>query len=87
MQKYLSKINFKRREVVKDVKGKEKRSMKDRLTYLEFLERMHKISFAKRRDIVDKKKNYCNYIKQEKKSAMRSFFLAKLYHVKECKVL
>jgi hypothetical protein len=41
--------------------------MRDRLTYLKYLERMHKLSLGKRRDIVDKRKNYCNYIKQDKK--------------------
>ena len=40
--------------------------MKDRLTYLQYLERMHKLSLSKRREIVDKRKNYCNYIKNEK---------------------
>jgi len=54
--------------VAKDPKtGKEVKKMKDRLTYQQYLEKMHKLSFDKRKVIVSKKKDYCKHLEDEKK--------------------
>jgi len=33
------------------------------MTFLEYVEKMHKLSLMKRRDIVEHRKHYCDYIK------------------------
>jgi hypothetical protein len=35
----------------------------DKMTFLEYVEKMHKLSLMKRRDIVEHRKHYCDYIK------------------------
>ena len=35
----------------------------EKMTFLEYVEKMHKISLNKRHDIVEHRKNYCDYIK------------------------
>jgi len=49
-------------------KGKEKVKVinppkHEKLTFLEYVEKMHKLSLLKRRDIVEHRKHYCSYIK------------------------
>jgi len=59
-------------EVVgKDPKtGKDVKKMKERLSYHQYLEKMHKLSFDKRKVIVSKKKDYCKHLKAEEMKKM-----------------
>jgi len=58
-------------EIIKDPKtGKDVKKMKDRLSYQQYLERMHKLSFDKRKAIVSMKKDYCEHLMKEEKKKM-----------------
>ena len=51
---------------VKDPKtGKVKKMKKDQMTYLEYADRMHKISMKKRNEISNRKKLFCQKLKEE----------------------
>ena len=43
---------------------KKKKKQREKLTYLEFEETMHKLSLQRRKKILEKKRNYCDFIEE-----------------------
>lgn len=41
-----------------------KPTLREKLTFMEFEERMHKLSLKKRKEIIEKRKNYCKLLKE-----------------------
>lgn len=52
-------------EVEKLPNGKTKKTKRDKLTYIQYAERMHKISMDKRTEISNRKKQFCQRLKED----------------------
>lgn len=48
-----------------DEKGKKRKGKKEKLTYIEYADKMHQLSMGKRNEISNKKKNFCKQLQKE----------------------